>query len=501
MTLTLQWTESGEAAADIIVRFVTDELICLKSGVSIGEDVAKLRGFSAKVGESMTTVDPDGNLKVFVGIGKASEANAETFRRAGAAAARSAKSCSSALVPLYGLDRTSVPVEIAAESLGVGLWLASYSFDQFRNKSQLSSLVTVEFEGADEIVTKKALDRANAIGKAVSLARDLVNTPAGDLAPSDFADIATTVAASAGLEIEVLDELEIAEAKMGGLLGVAAGSVKPPRFVKITYEPKRASGEVTTVALVGKGITFDSGGLSLKSGTGMMTMKTDMGGAAAVLGAMSACSQLDVQVRVVGYMPLTENMPSGSATKPGDVLKTRSGQTIEVLNTDAEGRLVLADALTVAEEDSPDAIIDLATLTGACVVALGAHIAGLLGNDDGLIDQVRGAGRRAGEALWPLPLPTGYHSHIESEIADMKNIGATGQAGSISAALLLERFVGTTPWAHLDIAGPARSEEDRGLLRKGASGFGVRTLISLLEGYVPTGGVRHEGAEGITILP
>jgi leucyl aminopeptidase len=199
-------------------------------------------------------------------------------------------------------------------------------------------------------------------------------------------------------------------------------------------------------------------------------------------------------------MPLTENMPSGTATKPGDVLKIRNGKTIEVLNTDAEGRLVLADALSLASEAKPDAIIDLATLTGACIVALGSNIAGVLGNDDGLIAQVLAAGRRAGEALWPLPLPLGYHSHIESEIADMKNIGATGQAGSISAALLLERFVGDVPWAHLDIAGPARSEEDRGLVRKGGTGFGVRTLISLLESYEPSGGVVREKAEGITVL-
>jgi leucyl aminopeptidase len=230
---------------------------------------------------------------------------------------------------------------------------------------------------------------------------------------------------------------------------------------------------------VGKGITFDSGGLSLKPAAGMETMKTDMGGAAAVLAAVEAIAALGGRIRITAWAPMTENLPSGTATKPGDVLTTRNGKTIEVLNTDAEGRLILADGLTLAVEERPDAVIDLATLTGAAVVALGKEIAGLLGNDEELVAAVRAAGARTGESSWPLPLPDDYAVHIESEIADMKNIGRPGQAGTISAALLLREFVADIPWAHLDIAGPSRSDDNRWYFTKGASGFGVRTLVDL----------------------
>ncbi|HYA67531.1 MAG TPA: M17 family metallopeptidase, partial [Acidimicrobiales bacterium] len=259
---------------------------------------------------------------------------------------------------------------------------------------------------------------------------------------------------------------------------------EPPRLLMARYEPPDTSSElVPHVALVGKGITFDSGGLSLKTAGGMETMKTDMSGAAAVLAALSACDDLGVRVRVTAIAPVTENMPGGGAVKPGDVLTIRNGKTIEILNTDAEGRLVLADGLTLAAEMAPDAIVDLATLTGACVVALGDSIAGVLGNDETLVSALRDASDRAGEPTWPLPLPRRYASHIDSDVADMKNTGKAGQAGAISAALLLERFVGDVPWVHVDIAGPARSAEDAGVLAKGGTGFGVRTLLELLENY------------------
>jgi leucyl aminopeptidase len=270
---------------------------------------------------------------------------------------------------------------------------------------------------------------------------------------------------------------------LGGLLGVARGSTEPPRLVRADYIPEgpiEGGGRVPHVVLVGKGITFDSGGLSLKSAGGMETMKTDMGGAAAVLAAFDAAALLGVPIRMTVLTPMTENMPGGRAVKPGDVLTARNGKTIEVLNTDAEGRLVLADALSLAAELEPDAIIDLATLTGAAVAALGTGIAALMGTDEALQDELRRASKRAGESLWPLPLPDEYRNHIDSEVADMKNIGRAGQAGSISAALLLREFVGDSPWAHLDIAGPARSDEDARYLSKGGTGFGVRTLVALL---------------------
>jgi leucyl aminopeptidase len=235
--------------------------------------------------------------------------------------------------------------------------------------------------------------------------------------------------------------------------------------------------------LVGKGITFDSGGLSLKTADGMVTMKTDMSGAAAVMAAIGACASLGLPVKVTAIAPATENMPGGRATKPGDVLTIRNGLTIEVLNTDAEGRLVLADGLSLAAELEPDVVIDIATLTGACVVALGRSIAGLFGTDDTLLETVKAAAERAGEPVWPLPIPERYRSHIDSEVADMKNMGSPGQAGAIAAATLLARFVEGTPWAHLDIAGPARSEEADGPVTKGGTGFGVRTLVEVVASY------------------
>jgi leucyl aminopeptidase len=321
----------------------------------------------------------------------------------------------------------------------------------------------------------------------VCLARDLINEPPSSLTPTRFAEVAVDHARGRpGVTVEVWDEQRITDERLGGLLGVARGSAEPPRLIKVAYEPAdplSVDGHVPHVVLVGKGITFDSGGLSLKSADGMITMKTDMSGAAAVLSAVSACGELGVRVRVTAIAPTTENMPGGRATKPGDVLTIRDGHTIEVLNTDAEGRLVLADGLSLASELEPDAIIDLATLTGACVVALGMSIAGVFGSDEGLIGRVQAASERAGEGTWPLPLPDEYRSHIDSEVADMKNVGKGGQAGAIAAALLLARFVDEVPWVHLDIAGPARSDEDSGIFAKGGTGFGVRTLLELLEHY------------------
>jgi leucyl aminopeptidase len=321
------------------------------------------------------------------------------------------------------------------------------------------------------------VDRGARIAGAVALARDLVNEPAGAVTPTRLAEVATELGESEGLTVTVLDEVAIANEGLGGLMGVAQGSAEPPRLIELVYEPPGARG---TLALVGKGITFDSGGLSLKTADGMETMKTDMSGAAAVLATMSVLPALAPKVKVIGIIPTTENMPGGRAIKPGDVLKIRNGKTVEVLNTDAEGRLVLADGLSLAVEAGVDAIVDLATLTGACMVALGRTIAGLMGNDDGLAEQVGAAADRAGERVWPLPLPDEYRRKIDSEVADIKNTGGDRYGGALTAGLFLKEFVDGVPWAHLDIAGPARSEEDAAYTPKGASGFGVRTLVELV---------------------
>ena len=271
------------------------------------------------------------------------------------------------------------------------------------------------------------------------------------------------------------------------MLGVNKGSDEPPRLIKLTYSPRNPSG---SVALVGKGIMFDSGGLSLKSGEGMMSMKIDMSGAAAVLATMSVLKTTKPKVKVVGFLCCTDNMPSGTALKPGDVITIRNGKTVEVLNTDAEGRLVLADGLSLAVEENVDAIVDLATLTGAVVGALGNRIAGVMGNDDDWMGQVRSAAARADENVWPLPLPTEYRRFLDSPVADMKNIGGTsvlgsggGGGGALTAGLFLKEFVGDTPWVHIDLAGPAMADADDSYVSRGGTGFGVRTLVELLDRF------------------
>jgi leucyl aminopeptidase len=263
---------------------------------------------------------------------------------------------------------------------------------------------------------------------------------------------------------------------MGGVLGVGNGSDRPPRFLRLEYAPANAK---STLALVGKGVVFDSGGLSLKTAGGMETMKTDMSGAAAVIAAMSTLRDLGVKTRVIAYVPLVENMPSGAAMRPGDVLTMRNGKTVEVLNTDAEGRLILADALSLASEEGADAIIDLATLTGAVTMALGDKIAGLMGTDDAWVTQVSEAAERAGERMWHLPLPEDYRRNLDSEIADLRNISSGGGAGTLTAGLFLKEFAGDAPWVHLDIAGTARASSEDGETSKGGTGYGVRTLIEL----------------------
>jgi leucyl aminopeptidase len=459
---------------------------------TVDPELCVQRGFTGKRGQSLVVSLPGSSPIVYVGCGERATLDREVLRRAGASAIRSAAEAPAVVfvLPSPGEADPDTDVAGAAQAVVEGATLAAYRFERFRTEEQPKhpeDFAVLGAEGFHEAVDS-GVQRAVLVARAVCFARDLVNEPPSGLTPRRFGEIALEELGSRpGLRVEVWDEERIRAERLGALLGVARGSAEPPRLVTATYEPSSSDptgGPVPHVVLVGKGITFDSGGLSLKTADGMTTMKTDMSGAAAVLAAISVCGELGVKIRVTAIAPITENMPGGRATKPGDVLVTRDGQTIEVLNTDAEGRLVLADGLTLARELEPDAILDLATLTGACVVALGASIAGVFGNNEALIATVREASQRAGELTWPLPLPEEYRDHIDSEIADMKNVGKAGQAGAISAALLLSRFVGAVPWVHLDIAGPARAAEESGYRRKGGTGFGVRTLIELLERWV-----------------
>jgi leucyl aminopeptidase len=488
----IEITTAGEAPEEALPRgFLVFDGADAVAPVELSEAHHwRRRGFRAKVGETLVLERDGGALEVLVGAGARNKCTLDDVRRVGGAFARAVSDCESAVFDLRGIEGGGLTARAAAGAWAEGVLLAEHRFSRYKTDHEPRALKSVTLVADDVGNSTAAVARATVVASAVNIARDLINEPPTTMTPSRLADVAVAIALRHGLAIEVFDQDRIVAERLGGLLGVARGSAEPPRLVKMVYEPDPAvalpvGGRVPTVALVGKGITFDSGGLSLKTADGMTTMKTDMSGAAAVIATLGSCRDLNVPVRVVGITPISENMPGGRATKPGDVLRIRNGKTIEVLNTDAEGRLVLADGLCLATEERPDAIIDLATLTGACVVALGRRIAGLMGNDDRLIAQVSAASARAGESTWHLPLPDEYKSHIESEIADMKNIGSPGQAGALSAGLLLAEFVGDTPWAHLDIAGPARSEEDRDYLHKGATGFGVRTLIELLGRFEP----------------
>ncbi len=447
------------------------------------------RKFSAKVGESIVFASTDSLAVVGVGLGEVTRIDLEGLRKAGASLARSFCSTRSAVL-MDDFVPKKLDFRQGAQAFVEGILLASYEFKKYKSKSDgeeaTDSPKEIFLVSSQAPQLRAAVSRAICLSDSVCIARDLVNEPASSMTPQVFARTASEYLQARGVEVEVWDEKRIAKEKLGGVIGVSKGSIEPPRFLTIKYGTGK-----TPIVLVGKGVTFDSGGLSLKTASGMETMKTDMSGAACVVATISCLAQLKAKVSVVGLVPLVENMPSGSATKPGDVLKARNGKTIEVLNTDAEGRLILADALSIACELDPVVTIDLATLTGACIVALGDRIAGIMGNDNQLIEALKRAGDRSGEELWHLPLPSKYRKHIDSEIADVKNVGASGgQAGTLTAGLFLQEFAPTSKWAHIDMAGPARSTIDEGVYKKGASGFGVRTLVDFISNYSQTAKTR-----------
>jgi leucyl aminopeptidase len=420
-----------------------------------------------------------------VGLGKPDDPRgpAETLRRAAGACARNATrhSTLAIVVPADLLDGLSDAERGQAVTEGAGL--GAYAFTAYRTKTaDLPDIERVRLlagEGLAGADVSKGMDQGEILVRATSLARDLINTPPAHKRPPALAERITVIAGEAGIDARVHDEAALTEGGFGGILGVGQGSSEPPRLVELTYAPPDANGHVV---LVGKGITFDSGGLSLKPSTAMNTMKSDMSGAAAIVAAMSILPALGVKTKVTGLVALAENMPSGTAIRVSDVLTHRGGKTVEVMNTDAEGRLVLADALAYGVELEPDVMIDLATLTGAQIVALGTKISGLMGTDDGLVEALRTAADAAGELVWPLPLYDEYAEQLKSEVADFKNIGKAGQAGTIIAALFLKEFTGGVPWAHLDIAGPAFSEDgDSYYTPKGGTGVGVRTLVRYLQ--------------------
>lgn len=426
----------------------------------------------------------------FMGVGPASDVTLERIRRVATAAALAARQRRVARIAFVhrlpasdtarGYD-TSDAVQVITE----GLMLATFSGDQYKSKDRGGPppdqmLVVVPPGDAGELSTsalERAVERGRILGESSNLARELSNEPANILTPSVFAERGAAIAREAGLAVEVLDEDEIARLNMGLLLGVSRGSAEPPRVLVMTHAPAGApAGPV--LGLVGKGITFDTGGISIKPADGMERMKDDMAGGAAVIGAMRAIALLQAPIKVIGVVPASENMPGGRATKPGDVLTGAGGRTVEVLNTDAEGRLILGDALWYTQRLGATHLVDVATLTGACVVALGKAASGLFGQPDTWVERVRGASARAGDRAWPLPLYDEYGEQLRSEIADMVNTGGR-PAGACTAAVFLKEFTGGLPWAHLDIAGTAWADEAKPWQPKGPTGVAVRTLAEL----------------------
>ncbi|MGQ9509423.1 MAG: leucyl aminopeptidase [Thermodesulfobacteriota bacterium] len=421
---------------------------------------------------------------LLTGLGKKEEFDLDKWRGASSKAGQ--------FIRDSGLKRFAFPVtkvldypeELLAESFVIGLRLGTYQFNEFRTQErekikEIEEGVLLGREDREVKAIEKGWQTGRIISNAVYFARDLVNSPSNRVTPTFLAEKAKEIALTYSIEIEILEMTQADALGMGGFVGVAKGSQEPCKFIILEYNKGRG---LETVALVGKGITFDSGGISLKPSEGMEKMKGDMSGAAAVLATFQAASELGIPLHLVGIIPATENLPSGKALKPGDILKTLSGQTVEVISTDAEGRLILSDALTYSLRYQPKAIIDLATLTGAIVIALGDYVIGLFGNDEALLRRVEKASQQTGEKVWRMPLWDEYFDYIKSEVADFKNTG-TRAAGAIIGAIFLSKFVGKTPWVHLDIAGPAFIEKEKPLLPKGGTGVGVRLLIQILRDW------------------
>ncbi|HEU5375970.1 MAG TPA: leucyl aminopeptidase [Ktedonobacteraceae bacterium] len=418
---------------------------------------------------------------LMVGLGNEDQIHSHTFRRASGIAVRHAQSkgASQVALALEMADDRVDPAE-ALQAMVEGALLGVYSFSKYQTmRTNGHSIEQIQFvnKNATSQTLQAALSRGQVMAEAANFTRDLVNEQPAILTPGELANRAYTMAQQFGLECEILDRPQMEELGMGGLLAVARGSAEPPKFIILHYRgaPQSTS---KTLALVGKGITFDSGGLSLKTGEGMVTMKGDMGGAAAVIGAMQIIAALKPAINVTALVSSSENMPDGAAFRPGDVLRLMNGKTIEIVNTDAEGRLVLADALSYAVKEGYEPIIDIATLTGACAVALGGKRAGLFCNDNQLRDELMAAGEITGEKFWPMPIDEDYQENIESHIADIKQTGGR-LGGAINAAKILEHFVGTAQWAHLDMASMVFVDGKSAFMGHGASGFGARALATL----------------------
>ncbi|MFA5774692.1 MAG: leucyl aminopeptidase [Ilumatobacteraceae bacterium] len=479
-------TQVPSSAQVVAVAVSTDGAV--PKELAISRKALAAVGFEGKVGQTHLISSEKGAATIAVGIGESTKISTESLRKSSAALARAVAkfdSVATTLASVGRLDRMT-----AAQVVVEGITLASHRFSDLRTVDKnLGKLATVTLVGqsGSSAAMNAGITRGQVIADATTMARDLANMPPAYLTARKIADRAVKIGAASGVKVEVFNKDQLLAMGCGGMIGVNRGSVEPPRMIRLTYKPAVRKGAKKSskphLILVGKGVMYDSGGISLKpSDASHATMKADMSGSAAVLATMSTLKALGCTNQVTGYMMCTDNLPSGSALAMGDVITIRNGKTVEILNTDAEGRLVLADGLSLAAEQKPDAIVDIATLTGACARALGENMAGVMGNNQKWINQILSASDRTDEKLWQLPLEHEYRKMIDSYIADMKNVGGA-DAGAITAALFLEEFVGSVPWAHLDIAGPMWSLSDAGWLNTGATAYGTRLLIDLATNF------------------
>ncbi|HLB27396.1 MAG TPA: leucyl aminopeptidase [Dehalococcoidia bacterium] len=418
-----------------------------------------------------------------VGLGKQADFNLDVVRDVTGTALRRCRAAgaSTAATIVHGAGIAGLDAEACAQAIAEGAVMGLYRFDRLKkpdkDQKRIESVTLVERDESKLDTLKRGVQRGRVLGEAVNHARDMANEPANLFTPSVMAERAQALAKDAGLECQVLEQAEMEKMGMGALLGVAVGSVQPPKFIILRHRGDRGGKE--TIGLLGKGITFDSGGISIKPAAGMEEMKGDMSGGAAVIAALWALAKLKAPVNVTGLVPTTENMPSGSATKPGDVLKAMNGKTIEVINTDAEGRLILADAICYARKEKLSPIVDVATLTGAMQIALGPAATGFMATDDALAEAVVKAGESAGERMWRFPLIDEYREGLKSQVADIKNTG-NRYGGAISAAKFLHYFAEDSRWVHIDMAPTDNFDKDKGAWVKGASGIPTRTLVGLV---------------------
>lgn len=453
---------------------------------ALGGQISRLIELGEFTGKLLETVvlypsDLPTTKVIIVGLGEAEKLTLETVRQAAGAAYKvAAKGKAKTIATIvHGAGIGGLCPKACAQATVEGALLAGYQYEAkgVKNSEKPEQLLVVEHCAEKLELVKCGVARGQITAEATNLARTLVNTPANHMTPTHMAQVAEKMAAESNLKCEILEREDMERLGMGCLLGVAQGSVQPPKLITLYYEGN-PGGEI--LALVGKGLTFDSGGISIKSRDGMEHMKNDMAGGAAVLAAMGAIGKLQPKINVVGVVPCTENLPSGSALKPGDVLEAMTGQTIEIISTDAEGRLILADAVAYAEHKGATRIVDVATLTGAIVVALGDVYAGLISSDDALAEAVLQASQQTGERFWRMPVHDDYRELYKSDVADMRNGGARG-GGAITGGMIISEFIKKAAWAHLDIAAMASTEKTKGYSVKGGTGFATRTLIQVAE--------------------